>query len=140
MDVGSWLEAYRKAWEDKDADAAAALFDEGSTYRSNIFEEPYEGPEGVRRYWLEVTRTQEDVRVLMGRPFATTVRTSRSRAASCSGSGRTGSVSRCASIGTSSRAGSILRPSGGPNRRPPAPRRLPTGSRGAGLRATRSVS
>ena len=70
MDVGSWLEAYRKAWEDKDADAAAALFDEGSTYRSNIFEEPYEGPEGVRRYWLEVTRTQEDVRVLMGRPFA----------------------------------------------------------------------
>jgi len=28
MDVGSWLEAYRKAWEDKDADAAAALFDE----------------------------------------------------------------------------------------------------------------
>lgn len=69
MDVGSWLEAYRKAWEDKDADAAAALFDEGSTYRSNIFEEPYEGPEGVRRYWLEVTRTQEDVRVLMGRPF-----------------------------------------------------------------------
>jgi ketosteroid isomerase-like protein len=69
MDVGSWLEAYRKAWEDKDADAAAALFDERATYRSNIFEEPYEGQDGVRRYWSDVTQTQEDVRVVMGRPF-----------------------------------------------------------------------
>jgi hypothetical protein len=69
MDVGSWLEAYRVAWEEADADAAAALFAEGSTYRANIFEDPYEGPEGVRRYWREVTRTQEDVRVRIGRPF-----------------------------------------------------------------------
>ena len=69
MDVGSWVEAYRKAWEDRDADAAAALFDDRATYRSNIFEEPYEGREGVRRYWSDVTRTQEDVRVVMGRPF-----------------------------------------------------------------------
>jgi hypothetical protein len=69
MDVGSWLEAYRRAWEEADADAAAALFDEGGTYRSNIFEDPYEGRDGVRRYWQEVTSTQEDVRVRMGRPF-----------------------------------------------------------------------
>jgi predicted SnoaL-like aldol condensation-catalyzing enzyme len=69
MDVASWLEAYRTAWEDKDPDAAAALFDERATYRSNIFEEPYEGREGVSRYWSEVTATQEDVRVRMGRPF-----------------------------------------------------------------------
>ena len=69
MDVGTWLDQYRKAWEAKDADAAAALFDERATYRSNIFEEPYEGQEGVRRYWSEATRTQEDVRVVMGRPF-----------------------------------------------------------------------
>jgi predicted SnoaL-like aldol condensation-catalyzing enzyme len=69
MDVGSWFEAYRTAWEDKDPDAAAALFDERATYRSNIFEEPYEGREGVHRYWSEVTATQEDVRVRMGRPF-----------------------------------------------------------------------
>jgi predicted SnoaL-like aldol condensation-catalyzing enzyme len=70
MDVGSWLNAYRRAWEERDAEAAAALFDEQATYRSNIFEVPYEGREGVRRYWRDVTRTQEDVRVLMGRPFA----------------------------------------------------------------------
>ena len=69
MDVRSWLDGYRKAWEDGDADAAAALFTEDSTYRSNIFEEPYRGRDGVHTYWTEVTRTQEDVRVLMGAPF-----------------------------------------------------------------------
>jgi len=70
MDVGSWLDAYRRAWEEKDAEAAAALFAERSTYRSHVFQDPYEGREGVRRYWQEVTRAQEDVRVRMGRPFA----------------------------------------------------------------------
>jgi ketosteroid isomerase-like protein len=70
MDVRAWLEAYRRAWEEADADAAAALFEEDATYRSNIFQEPHHGREGVRRYWQDVTRTQEDVRVRMGRPFA----------------------------------------------------------------------
>ena len=69
MDVRSWLEAYRKAWEDRDADAAAALFAEDSTYRSNIFEDPYVGRGGVHAYWTEATRTQQDVRVVMGSPF-----------------------------------------------------------------------
>lgn len=70
MDLGSWLEAYRRAWEDADVEAAAALFTEDATYRSNIFQEPYEGRDGVREYWEEATATQEDVRVTMGRPFA----------------------------------------------------------------------
>ena len=69
MDVRSWLEAYRRAWEEKDADAAGGLFAEDATYRSNIFEDPYEGREGVRQYWRDATSTQEDVRVLMGDPF-----------------------------------------------------------------------
>jgi len=69
MDVGSWLEAYRVAWEEKDPEAAAALFDETSTYRANIFEEPFEGKDGVRAYWQQVTSTQEDVQVKMGSPF-----------------------------------------------------------------------
>jgi len=69
MDVQSWLEAYRLAWEGKDADAAAALFADGATYRSNIFEEPFEGPDGVRRYWQDVTRSQADVGVRMGNAF-----------------------------------------------------------------------
>jgi hypothetical protein len=69
MDVDSWLEAYRSAWENRDAEAAAALFDEHATYRANIFQEPYAGRDGVRDYWTTVTATQEDVRVLMGSPF-----------------------------------------------------------------------
>src|SRR4029079_12731977 len=52
-----------------DADAAAALFAEGATYRSNIFEAPYEGPEGVRQYWTDVTASQDDVHVRIGEPF-----------------------------------------------------------------------
>jgi len=69
MDVAAWLEAYRVAWERADADAAAALFSEDSTYRSNIFEEPYRGREGVKTYWETVTATQSDVTVRIGRPF-----------------------------------------------------------------------
>ncbi len=69
MDVGAWLEAYRRAWEAKDAEAAAALFEEGATYRANIFEEPFVGRDGVRGYWRGATSTQEDVRVAIGAPF-----------------------------------------------------------------------
>ena len=69
MDVRSWLESYRVAWERKDADAAAALFSEPSTYRANIFEQPFEGRDGVATYWRDVTSSQEDVRVRIGVPF-----------------------------------------------------------------------
>ena len=69
MDTGTWLEAYRVAWETADTDAAAALFTEDATYRSNIFEEPSTGHDGVRAYWSTVTETQSDVRVRIGRPF-----------------------------------------------------------------------
>jgi hypothetical protein len=69
VDVETWLERYRVAWEERDAAAAAALFTEDATYRANIFEEPWVGAAGVFEYWTTVTETQEDVRVRMGRPF-----------------------------------------------------------------------
>jgi hypothetical protein len=69
MTVEEWAKAYRKAWEDRDAEAAAALFTEDATYRSNIFEDPHRGHDGVAGYWQEVTAGQSDVRVRMGRPF-----------------------------------------------------------------------
>ncbi|HSO49792.1 MAG TPA: nuclear transport factor 2 family protein [Acidimicrobiia bacterium] len=65
-----WIESYRRAWEERDAEAAAALFTPDATYRSNIFEDPHRGKEGVRAYWESVTSTQSDARVRMGRPFA----------------------------------------------------------------------
>jgi uncharacterized protein (TIGR02246 family) len=65
--VDEWAERYAKAWEDADAEAAAALFTEDATYLSNPFEEPYRGRDGVRRYWREVTATQSNVQVTIGR-------------------------------------------------------------------------
>ena len=53
--VMAWAEAYRQAWEHADTPAAVALFAEDSSYRSNIFEEPYLGRKGVEEYWSTVT-------------------------------------------------------------------------------------
>jgi nuclear transport factor 2 (NTF2) superfamily protein len=68
MTVNEWIAGYRLAWEARDPNAAAELFSADSTYRSNIFEEPHRGQDGVRAYWESVTASQTDVRVLMGRP------------------------------------------------------------------------
>lgn len=64
-----WVEGYRRAWEERDPAAAAALFTDDAEYRSMIFEEPHRGHDGVAGYWETVTSQQADVRVLMGRPF-----------------------------------------------------------------------
>jgi ketosteroid isomerase-like protein len=69
MDVVAWAEAYRKAWEERDADAAAQLFTEDAEYRDQSFTEPRQGRAGVHEYWSTVTATQSDVSVRMGRPF-----------------------------------------------------------------------
>jgi ketosteroid isomerase-like protein len=69
MDVAEWVASYRRAWEDRDADAAVALFTEDAEYRSNPFQEPDRRSEGVRDYWTRVTATQGDVEVRMGTPF-----------------------------------------------------------------------
>lgn len=52
-----------------DSAAAAALFTDDATYRSNIFEEPHSGHTGIEEYWTGVTSVQSDVSVLMGSPF-----------------------------------------------------------------------
>lgn len=67
--VEEWVEEYRLAWENRDAEAAARLFTPDATYRSNIFEAPHEGREGVDAYWRSVTSSQSEVRVQMGAPF-----------------------------------------------------------------------
>ena len=49
--------------------AAATLFTEDVEYRVHAFSEPYLGPDGVRAFREDVTGTQEEISVRMGRPF-----------------------------------------------------------------------
>jgi SnoaL-like domain len=64
-----WIEAYGRAWEERDPAAAAALFTEDALYRSHPLREPHVGSEGVRAYWTRATLTQADVDVRFGDPL-----------------------------------------------------------------------
>jgi limonene-1,2-epoxide hydrolase len=68
--IDEWAERYARAWENADAEAASALFTEDATYRSEPFREPYRGREEIRRYWREVTASQANVEVAIGRTMA----------------------------------------------------------------------
>jgi uncharacterized protein (TIGR02246 family) len=61
--VNEWLDAYGRAWEERDPGAAAALFSEDATYRETPFDEAMRGHDAIRAYWgAEVEPRQEDVR------------------------------------------------------------------------------
>jgi len=66
--VEDWADRYARAWEDADEEAAGALFTDDATYRSDPFLEPHRGRDAIRAYWREVTASQSNVRVSMGRP------------------------------------------------------------------------
>jgi hypothetical protein len=57
----SWLDAYGRAWEERDPDAAAALFTDEGTYHWGPFEEPLRGRDAIRRRWAEATVAQEEI-------------------------------------------------------------------------------
>ena len=75
MTPTQWLDAYRKAWVDLDADAAAALFTKDSTYAEQPYQAPFPGAEGVREYWKRVTATQSGVAIKYGTPITVGNRT-----------------------------------------------------------------
>jgi SnoaL-like domain len=58
----SWLDAYGKAWESRNAEASAALFTEDGTYQVTPFLEPMSGKEAIFEYWSEVCRTEESIK------------------------------------------------------------------------------
>ena len=70
MTVQEWVESYFRAWDEKDADAAAELFTEQALYRDDPYGEPHRGRDGVHAYWSGVTATQEDVHTRFGRIVA----------------------------------------------------------------------
>jgi SnoaL-like domain len=68
LTVADWLAEYRRAWIERDPDAAAALFTDDAPYRRQPYDQPFIGAPGVRSYWANVTATQRDVELEYGTP------------------------------------------------------------------------
>ena len=64
-----WLERYRRAWIERDADAASRLFTEDASYREQPFEAPFVGRAAIRDYWARVTASQTSVELRYGLPI-----------------------------------------------------------------------
>jgi len=58
----SWLDAYGQAWENRDPEAAAALYAENGTYQVTPFLEPMRGRTAIFEYWCEVARTEQNIK------------------------------------------------------------------------------
>ena len=56
-----WLEAYGHAWESRDPQAAAELYSNDGTYQVTPFLEPLRGRQAVLEYWMEVSRTENEI-------------------------------------------------------------------------------
>ena len=59
MDIASFMEAYKHAWETSDENLLAALFTEDGTYRNTPFAEQ-RGRESIMAYWQR-TKLQSDI-------------------------------------------------------------------------------
>ncbi len=57
----SWLEAYGRAWRERNPQAAANLFTEDGTYQVTPFAEAMRGHPAILAYWSQVARTQQDI-------------------------------------------------------------------------------
>ncbi len=62
-----WLERYRRAWIERDADAASRLFTQDATYREQPFQAPFVGRAAIREYWSKVTASQASVELRYGK-------------------------------------------------------------------------
>jgi ketosteroid isomerase-like protein len=65
MDVQAmtvWLTAFGDAWEQGDADAAAALFAPGATFQPSPFGELVRGRSGIAAHWADVMSGQRAIR------------------------------------------------------------------------------
>jgi uncharacterized protein (TIGR02246 family) len=60
--IESWLDAYGRAWEARDPEAAARLFTPDATYQWGPFEEPLPGRDAIRQRWAQATEAQKEVR------------------------------------------------------------------------------
>jgi hypothetical protein len=64
-----WLARYRRAWIERDADAASRLFTEDALYREQPFQAPFVGRAAIRDYWARVTASQIRLELRYGQPI-----------------------------------------------------------------------
>ena len=57
-----WLDAYGKAWEERDAEQAAELFTEDAAYQWGPFGRKLRGRVMIREAWAEAVETQANVK------------------------------------------------------------------------------
>jgi limonene-1,2-epoxide hydrolase len=55
------LDAYKRAWETRDPDAAVELFSPDAELRRDPFEEPLRGANAIRAYWNQAAESQAHV-------------------------------------------------------------------------------
>jgi len=56
-----WLDAYGKAWANRDRLAAASLYADEATYHVTPFLEPLRGRAAILEYWTHVAKTEENI-------------------------------------------------------------------------------
>ena len=56
-----WLDAYGRAWENRDPQAAAELYAEDGAYQVTPFLDPLRGRRAILDYWTEVARTEKEI-------------------------------------------------------------------------------
>ena len=56
-----WLDAYGKAWEERDADQAADLFTEDAAYQWGPFGRKLRGRVMIREAWAEAVEDQQNI-------------------------------------------------------------------------------
>jgi uncharacterized protein (TIGR02246 family) len=61
MAFASWLDAYGRAWQNRDPQAAADLFSEDGTYQVTPFVEPMRGRQAILEYWTHVTQAEQNI-------------------------------------------------------------------------------
>ena len=57
----NWLAAYESAWENRDPDAAAAIFTPNALYYETPHTDAFEGRAGIAGYWAKATADQRDI-------------------------------------------------------------------------------
>lgn len=68
--IDSWIEAYGRAWEDRDDHAVGELFAPSAIYWSHPFREPFRGRGAIRAYWRQATGSLTGITVKFGLPIA----------------------------------------------------------------------